>query len=193
MRFGYERVSSKDQHLELQRKALERDGCEKFFTDKISSVKERPGLDACLRHLRKGDTLVVWKLDRLGRSLKQLMHLIEQFERDGIEFKSLTENIDTTTPAGRFFLHMMGAFAQMERELIRERTMAGLEAASALGRHGGRKRKMTESKVNSARTLLASGQSMHEVAKNFGVSLATLYRHIPANPQEDEVEAFVEL
>lgn len=184
MRVGYERVSSKDQNLELQRKALEKDGVEKFFTDKISSVKERPGLDDCLRTLRRGDILVVWKLDRLGRTVKQLMHLIEQLEKDGIEFRSLTENIDTSTPAGRFFLHMMAAFAQMERELIRERTMAGLEAASALGRHGGRKRKMTDSKIASARKLLASGETMHEVAKNFGVSLATLYRHLPVNPQE---------
>jgi DNA invertase Pin-like site-specific DNA recombinase len=183
MRIGYIRVSTKEQHLELQQNAMTREGCEKVFMDKISSVKERPGLDDCLRNLRKGDVLVVWKLDRLGRTLTKLVHMIEGFERDGIEFKSLTESIDTGTPSGRFFFHIMAAFAQMERELIQERTMAGLEAARNLGRVGGRKRKMTDSKIASARKLLASGETTHDVAKNLGVSLATLYRHLPADQQ----------
>lgn len=186
MIIGYIRVSSKDQNLELQEKAMEREGCERIFMDKISSVKERPGLDNCLQQLRQGDTLVVWKLDRLGRTMTKLVHLVEGFKKTGIEFRSITESIDTSSPSGRFFFHIMAAFAQMERELIHERTMAGLEAARDLGRVGGRKRKMTDSKIASARKLLEAGESTHEVAKNLGISLATLYRHLPANPVQEQ-------
>lgn len=185
MKIGYIRVSTKEQNLDLQIKAMDREGCERVFTDKVSSVKERPGLEDCLRTLRAGDTLVVWKLDRLGRTLTKLVSLVEGFEKAGIQFKSLTESIDTTTAPGRFFFHIMAAFAQMERELIKERTMAGLDAARDQGRVGGRKRKMTDSKVAQARKLLEAGESMGDVAKNFGVSLATLYRHLPASHEPD--------
>ena len=133
--------------------------------------------------LREGDTLVIWKLDRLGRSVKNLVDLVGELHRQGIQFKSLTDSIDTGTPSGRFFFHVMASLAQMERELIVERTCAGLEAARRLGRTGGRKRRMTESKVQSAKKLLASGIPPREVAKNLGVSVPTLYRWIPASSQ----------
>lgn len=133
--------------------------------------------------LRKGDTFVVWKLDRLGRSVGKLVETVEKLEKQGIDFKSLTDAIDTSTPSGRFFFHVMASLAQMERELIAERTKAGLEAARLLGRKGGRKRKMSESKVESAKKLLASGVSPKDVAKNLGISVPTLYRWVPASEQ----------
>jgi DNA invertase Pin-like site-specific DNA recombinase len=131
--------------------------------------------------LREGDTVVVWKLDRLGRSVKHLVDLVSEFRRDGIEFKSLTDSIDTGTPSGRFFFHVMASLAEMERELIIERTRAGLDRAREMGKVGGRKRVMTESKLKSARQLLASGVAASEVARDLGVSIPTLYRWIPAN------------
>jgi len=134
-----------------------------------------------LETLREGDTLVVWKLDRLGRGLKQLISLVEDLEKQGVHFKSLTDNIDTHTTAGRFFFHVMASLAEMERELIIERTRAGLKAAKAMGRTGGRKRLMTESKIESAKKLLAGGIPAREVAANLGVSIPTLYRWIPAS------------
>ena len=133
--------------------------------------------------LREGDTLVVWKLDRLGRSVKNLVDLVGQLHQQGVHFKSLTDAIDTATPSGRFFFHVMASLAEMERELTGERTRAGLEAARQLGRKGGRKRKMTDSKIESARKLLASGVPPRDVAKNLGVSVPTLYRWIPASSQ----------
>ena len=131
--------------------------------------------------LREGDTLVVWKLDRLGRSVKQLVNLVGELQEQGIHFKSLTDSIDTSTAAGRFFFHVMASLAEMERELTIERTRAGLEIAKNLGRKGGRKPKMNESKLESAKKLLASGVPPKEVAKNLGVSVPTLYRWIPAS------------
>ena len=130
--------------------------------------------------LREGDTLVVWKLDRLGRSVKQLVNLVGELQEQGIHFKSLTDSIDTSTAAGRFFFHVMASLAEMERELTIERTRAGLEIAKNLGRKGGRKPKMNESKLESAKKLLASGVPPKEVAKNLGVSVPTLYRWLPA-------------
>ena len=130
MIFGYARVSSSDQNLDHQEDALKSAGCEKIFIDKISETKKsRPGLDSVLSHLRAGDTLVIWKLDRLGRSVKGLIDLLEGFEKEKIHFRSITEGIDTTTPVGRFFFHVMASLAQMERELLIERTRTGLEAA----------------------------------------------------------------
>lgn len=181
MLIGYARVSTSDQNLQLQLDALEKVGCEKIFEDYISGSKDiRPGLSQALEMLREGDVLVVWKLDRLGRSLKSLISMIEKLEDRGVNFKSVTDSIDTSSPAGRFFFHVMGSLAQMERELISERTRAGLEAAKAQGRVGGRKRVMSESKIRSARKLLKAGFLPKDVAKDLNVSLATLYRWIPA-------------
>jgi DNA invertase Pin-like site-specific DNA recombinase len=182
MLIGYARVSTQDQNLELQRKALTKAGCEKVFEDKMSGTRaERPGLAKTLEMLREGDTLVVWKLDRLGRSVKQLVDLVGDLREQDIQFKSLTDAIDTATPSGRFFFHVMASLAEMERELTVERTRAGLEVARQLGRKGGRKPKMTDSKVESAKKLLASGVPPKDVAKNLGVSVPTLYRWVPAS------------
>lgn len=182
MRIGYARVSTQDQDLELQFQALEEARCKRTFFDKASgSSLDRPGLEDALSHLRKGDFLVVWKLDRLGRSVKALVQLVEGLQQRGVGFVSLTDSIDTATPAGRFFFHMMAALAQMERELVIERTRAGLAAARKQGRTGGRPRRMTPGKVQAARKLLASGTSPPEVARNLGVSVPTLYRWLPAS------------
>src|ERR1700736_1530624 len=182
MLIGYARVSTDEQNLSLQRDALNKAGCKRIFTDKASGAPtKRPGLADALSHLRKGDSLVVWKLDRLGRSVKGLVDLVEEFETRQIHFQSLTDGINTKTPAGRFFFHVMASLAQMERELLVERTRAGLVAAKKLGRVGGRKRRMTESKIRSGKTLLISGVSPKEVACNLGVSIPTLYRWLPAS------------
>jgi len=184
MLIGYARVSTQDQNLDLQVKALTKAGCKKVFDDKLSGTRaERPGLATALAMLREGDTLVVWKLDRLGRSVKNLVDLVGELHGQGVQFKSLTDSIDTGTASGRFFFHVMASLAQMERELMVERTCAGLEAARRLGRKGGRKRQMTDSKVTSAKKLLANGVPPKDVAKNLGVSVPTLYRWIPASSQ----------
>ena len=181
MPIGYARVSTKDQNLTLQRDALKKVECERIYEDEMSGTKEnRPGLNTALEVLREGDTFIVWKLDRLGRSVKSLIKFVSDLNAKNIHFKSLTESIDTSTPNGRFFFHVMASLAQMEKELIVERTKAGLDAARKLGRVGGRKRVMTESKLDSAKKLLNSGVPAKEVAKDLGVSLATLYRWIPA-------------
>ena len=182
MMIGYARVSTQDQSLDLQIAALKKAGCKKILDDKLSGSRaERPGLNKMLDILRKGDTLVVWKLDRLGRSLKNLVNLITDLHRQGIEFKSLTDSIDTGTASGRFFFHVMASLAQMERELTVERTRAGLAVARQLGRVGGRKRRMTETKVKAAKRLLADGTPPREVATSLGVSVPTLYRWLPAS------------
>jgi DNA invertase Pin-like site-specific DNA recombinase len=182
MLIGYARVSTQDQNLELQREALRNANCAQFFEDTISGSKMvRPGLNQALERLREGDTLVVWKLDRLGRSVKQLVDLVTQLSSQGVHFKSLTDAIDTSTPSGRFFFHVMASLAQMERELNIERTRAGLAVARQLGRTGGRTRKMTESKIASAKKLLTDGVPPRDVAKNLGVSIPTLYRWLPAS------------
>ena len=186
MLIGYARVSTQDQNLELQREALAKAGCQKVFEDKVSGTRaDRPGLGKTLEMLREGDTLVVWKLDRLGRSVKQLVDLVGELHKQGVQFRSLTDSIDTGTPSGRFFFHVMASLAQMERELIVERTREGLRAARAKGRVGGRKRSMTDSKVASARKLLASGVPPREVAENLGVSVPTLYRWVPASSLDE--------
>lgn len=182
MMIGYARVSTQDQNLDLQTEALTRAGCEKIYEDKISGIRaERPGLTRALEMLREGDTLVVWKLDRMGRSVKQLVDMVGELHKQGIQFKSLTDAIDTGTPAGRFFFHVMASLTEMERELIIERTRAGLDAAKQLGRKGGRKPKMTSSKIESAKKLLASGIPPRDVAKDLGVSVPTLYRWLPGS------------
>ena len=182
MLIGYARVSTQDQNLDLQIDALSKAGCEKVFEDKVSGTRaERPGLTRTLELLRTGDTLVIWKLDRLGRSVKQLVDLVAGLQKQGVQLKSLTDAIDTGTPSGRFFFDVMASLAEMERELTIERTRAGLEIARQLGRKGGRKRLMTDSKILSAKKLLASGVPPLDVTKNLGVSVPTLYRWIPAS------------
>jgi len=185
MNIGYARVSTEEQNLELQTQALIQAGCERLFTDKTSGTRaDRPGLTDALSHLREGDTLVVWKLDRLGRGVKGLVDLVTHLETQKIHFQSLTDQIDTSTSAGRFFFHVMASLAQMERELIQERTRAGIEAARRCGRVGGRKRLMTPGKIESAQHLLSTGMPPRDVAKNLGVSLPTLYRWLPASAKK---------
>lgn len=139
MLIGYARVSKHEQNLRMQKDALKKEGCEKIFVDKVTgTAASRPDLDKALEHLRKGDTLVVWRLDRLGRSLRHLIDLVGELEGQGIGFKSRQEAMDTTTSGGKLIFHMIGALAEFERNLIRERTQAGLAAARARGRKGGR-------------------------------------------------------
>ncbi len=184
MFIGYARVSTLDQDLALQMDALQQAGCEKIFDDKASGAdSKRSGLEQAISHLRSGDSLIVWKLDRLGRSVKGLVDLVTELEADGVQFRSITDGIDTSTGPGRFFFHVMAAMAQMERELIIERTGAGLAAAKARGRLGGRRPKMTESKIAAAKKLLRAGTAPKDVADNLGVSVPTLYRWIPAAAQ----------
>jgi len=174
---GYARVSSHDQNLELQRDALEKAGCDLIYEDKASGARiERPEWTKAREKLRAGDTLVVWRLDRLGRSLKHLIQTIEDLGDEGIGFRSLQENLDTTTSGGKLVFHIFGALAEFERELIRERTMAGLAAARARGRKGGRPRKLTDKQIAMARQLLQDPkQQVTEVAKMLGVARSTLY------------------
>ncbi len=178
MKIGYVRVSKQEQNEELQIDALKEAGCDKWFVDKMTGSKaERKGLTEALAYLRPRDTFVVWKLDRAGRSLT---HLIELLKERGIEFISLTEQIDTTTPGGKLIFHLMGALAEFERDLIRERTNAGLAAAKARGRVGGRPRKLkTSGKIALARQMFADqSHSVPEVCAALGISRATLYRYV---------------
>lgn len=182
MLVGYVRVSTNEQNTELQRKALESAECELIFEDKMSGTKaSRPGLRRALRALGEGDTLVVWKLDRLGRSMRNLVLLTEELRGKGVHFRSLTDSIDTSTPMGRFFFHVMGALAEMERELIVERTRAGLAAARAQGRIGGRRPKLTPEQWAQAGRLIAAGESRKRVAIIYDVAVTTLYKKFPAS------------
>ena len=183
MLIGYARVSTKDQEFELQLNDLNRIGCEKIYQDQASgsNASSREGLQLALNDLRLGDCFVVWKLDRLGRNVKDLITMVGELEQRGVHFKSLTDDIDTSTPSGRFFFHMMASLAQMERELLVERTKAGLAAARQRGRFGGRKRLMTDSKLLAAKRLLAEGTPVKDVAHDLGISVPTLYRWLPAS------------
>lgn len=173
---GYARVSTTDQDLALQLDALARAGCARVFEDKASGAKaDRPGLAAALGFVREGDILTVWKLDRLGRSLPHLIETVNALETRGVSFRSLTEAIDTTTPGGRLVFHIFGALGQFERDLIRERTRAGLDAAAARGRQGGRKPVVTEEKLRRAQTLLVQGLTVREVAARIKVGKTALY------------------
>lgn len=176
---GYARVATTEQDAVLQHDALTEAGCSRIFTDTASgAIAERPQLAAALDHLRSGDILVVWRLDRLGRSLRHLIETVEGLEQRGIGFRSLPESIDTTTPGGRLIFHVFGALAEFERELIRERTMAGLAAARARGRVGGRPPAMTEAKLRQALAMREQGRSVSEISEVIGVSRATIYRHL---------------
>lgn len=173
---GYAWVSTQDQSLDLQSDALRTAGCEEIFSEKITGKqRERPELQNCLRMLRKGDVLVVWKLDRLARSLKDLVELITELEAKQVGFRSITEAIDTTTAGGKLVFHIFGALAEFEHNLIRERTLAGLAAARARGRKGGRKPSMSQSDIQKAAAMLLDPQiTKTEVARHFGVSRVTL-------------------
>ncbi len=179
-RVGYARVSTHGQDLALQLDALQQAGCERVFRDVGSgTIRRRPHLDACLDYLRAGDTLVVWRLDRLGRSLHHLVHLIAQLEQRQVAFLSLRESIDTTTAAGRLQLHLFAALAEFERELIRERSQAGREVAKAAGRLGGRPRKLTPDKQAAAIAMRERGEmTMGQIARALGVGRTTLYAHL---------------
>jgi DNA invertase Pin-like site-specific DNA recombinase len=182
MLVGYARVSTLDQNPDLQIDALKAVGCERLFVEKASGAsRDRPELKAALDYVRDGDTLVVWKLDRLARSLKQLIETVTMLEGRGIGLRSLTEAIDTTTAGGRLIFHIFGALAEFERTVIRERTKAGLSAARARGRVGGRPAKLSGDDLKAAKALLGDATiTVTEVAKRLGVSPATLYRYLPA-------------
>lgn len=184
MLIGYARVSSQEQNLDLQSDVLKRSGCadENIFTDKITGVKtDRKGLQDALSHLRAGDTLVVWRLDRLGRTLKQLIELINDFHARGIGFISTQEQIDTTTSGGKLIFHIFGALAEFEREVIRERTNAGLQAARARGRLGGRPKALDPKKAAQVRAMYARQEPIKDILGLFNISRATLYKYVATN------------
>ena len=180
MLIGYARVSTEEQNLDSQCDALTSAGCEKIFTDQISGTKaQRPGLEAALSHLRTGDTIVVWRLDRLGRTLHHLIETVNDLQEQGVGFKSLAEAIDTTTSGGKLVFHIFGALAEFEREIIRERTRAGLQSARARGRTGGRRKVLTDKQVQQLKQLAADPKnSVTEICKTFGISRMTFYRYL---------------
>jgi DNA invertase Pin-like site-specific DNA recombinase len=182
MRIGYARVSTIDQNLDLQIDALNDADCEKIFTDKASgSVADRPELDKLKAMLRKGDTLVIWKLDRLSRSLKDLMSWMEYLEAEGVELLSLQDSINTGTPTGKFIFHVFGALGQLERDIIRERTMAGLSAARARGRFGGRPPKLDDKQIDRIKHLYTQKEmTIQELCDAFNISKGTLYKYVKA-------------
>lgn len=186
MKAGYMRVSREEQNLDLQRDSLTKAGCDRIFEDKLSgAIDERPGLKEALGFLREGDELVVWRLDRLGRSLQHLVAVVNELECRGVQFSSLTEQINTSSPGGRLTFHIFGALAEFERDLIRSRTRAGLEAARARGRIGGRPEKLDSTKIKLARAMLSDGTtSSADVCRALNVSRATLYRHMRASGSE---------
>src|SRR6516164_2821484 len=181
MLIGYARVSTRDQNHDLQLDALSEAGCTKIFEEKLSAAnRDRPQLQAALDYVRAGDTLVVWKLDRLARSLKQLIETVEMLSEREIGFRSLTENIDTTSSGGRLIFHVFGALAEFERSIIRERTTAGLTAARARGRVGGRPRSLNAEDLHIAKALLKDGNlTIAEIAERLDVAPSTLYKHLP--------------
>ena len=181
MLLGYARVSQDTQDHALQLDALRQAGCEKVFVETVSGSRaDRAELAKLMEIAREGDSVVCWRLDRVGRSLRHLIEMAEQLQQRGIALRSLTENIDTSTPSGRFLFNILGALGQMEREIIVERTRAGLMAAAARGRRGGRPAALDESKIRAARAMLASGEmSATEIAKQVGCAPSTLYRHLP--------------
>lgn len=180
MLIGYARISTHDQNLDLQRDALEKAGCEKIIADQVTgSVAERPGLTKIKELLRKGDTLVVWRLDRLGRSLKDLIEWVNHLEEEGIGFRSLQEVIDTTTSNGKLTFHIFGALAEFERNLIRERTQAGLAAARARGRKGGRPKALNADKRQLVVDLYKEKKlSVKKICEMMGISKPTLYGYV---------------
>ena len=182
-RIGYARVSTDDQHLDLQRDALKQAGCGVVYEETASGKSaDRPELEQCRKALRAGDMLVVWRLDRLGRSLPDLVQIVAELERDGIGFESMTEKIETGSPAGKLVFHVFAALAEFERNLIRERTHAGLAAARARGRKGGRKPSLSPQQVREIKALLRDPSiPVTAIAGRYGVSRTTIYKHAGAN------------
>ena len=182
MKYGYARVSTDDQTPALQLAALNQAGCRQVFKDDgmPGATTKRPALLRCLKKLRSGDTLIVWKLDRLGRSLRDLIAMLDDLKARGVKFRSLTESIDTTTPTGRAMWQMIGVLAELERSLISERTRAGVAAAQRRGVKFGRKRKLSQQQVEHARKLLEHGEAPQTVAASFGIGRSTLYRRVKA-------------
>src|SRR5438105_5926573 len=180
MLVGYARVSTSEQTLNLQKDALEKMGCTNIYSEVVSGAKaERKGLQEALEYVREGDTLVVWRLDRLGRSLKHLIETITRLNNREIGFKSITENIDTTTSGGKLIFHIFGALAEFERDIIRERTNAGLTAARSRGRLGGRPKALNSKKASIAQALYRDkNNSITDICKTLNISRATLYRYI---------------
>ena len=188
-KIGYIRVSRTIQNFDLQNDALNKVGVSRIFQDVMTRVKfDRVGLNACLDYLREGDTLVIWKLDRLGGNLGELIKMVDGLAKRGIDFCSITEDIDTSTPVGKLFFHVIGAIAEYERELIRERVMAGLKAARERGKVGGRKKSLNGKDIAFAKSLMANrdGLSVSEIAKKLGVSRATLYRYAGPGKKGDQ-------
>lgn len=183
MIFGYARASTQDQNLNAQLDALEAAGCERIYQEKLSGMKkERPELNEMIKQLREGDTVTVYKLDRISRSTKHLIELVEHFERTGVHFVSLADNIDTTTAMGRFFFRMMASIAELERDIVSERTKSGLEAARARGRSGGRP-KADKKKIQTALNMYDSKKhTINEITDACGISTQTLYRYIRKRP-----------
>lgn len=183
MRRGYARVSTKGQKLHLQLDALKASGCEEIYTDKLSGARDdRPELNRCLAELEAGDVLVVWKLDRFGRSTSHLLTTIKDLTVRGVGFTCLTQPIDTTNATGRLVITILAALAEFERELAKERISAGLQAAKARGRQLGRRTVLGDERMASVKEMLVGGMSMSQIARVTGVSRATLYRHI--DPEE---------
>ncbi|MCF6391032.1 recombinase family protein [Mycobacterium sp. MBM] len=188
---GYARVSTAEQNMALQLDALRQAGVEKVFRDQgvSGSLSERPGLDRCLEHLRSGDVLVVWKLDRLGRSTRHVLSVIDELTSRGVGFRSLTEGLHTDGPMGKAMLTIMAAFAQLERDTMIERTRAGLAAAAANGRKGGRPRKVDDAAASKARCMREKGINATDIAKMLGVSRATVYRYLADGSLAGEPQA----
>ncbi len=185
MLIGYARVSTADQNPDLQLDALQHVGCVQLFTDHASGARaSRPALTDCLTHLRSGDTLVVWALDRLGRNVRHLCEVVGDLRERGVDLRSLREGIDTATPLGRLFFHVCAAFAEFELEREHERTHAGLAAAHARGRHGGRRRALDDRQLAMARQLYSGGHTMAAVAAQLRVSRATLFKYGAHRPAE---------
>src|SRR6202161_2694612 len=177
MKYGYARVSTEDQNPAMQLAALKKAGCRTVFKDEVTGAHvKRPALTRCLKALKPGDTLIVWKLDRLGRSLRDLIHMLDGFKQQGIKFRSLTEAIDTETPTGRAMWQMIGVLAELERSLISERTRAGFKDAQRRGVKFGRKVKLTPEQLNHARKLIDKGEARQYVADLLNVGRSTLYR-----------------
>ena len=181
MKIGYARVSTRDQDPSLQTDALRQAGCDRIYEERASGAqRDRPKLREALEYMREGDVLVVWRLDRLARSMRQLITTVEDLGERGIEFQSVTESIDTTTPGGKLVFHVFGAVAEFERSILQERTRAGLEAARQRNRVGGRPPALTEDQLEHARALLLhTSTPVRAIAEQLGISAATLYRHFP--------------
>ena len=192
MKIGYARVSTVEQNLHLQTDALERAGCEKIFTDRVSgAIDSRKGLIDAIEFCRSGDSLFVWKLDRLGRSLRHLIDTVNKLQSKGVEFVSLQESVDTKTSGGKLVFHVFGALAEFEREMIRERTKAGLRAARARGRMNGRPKKLSGQQIKMAKKLMQDKETkVFDISKTMNVSRSTLYRYRTAETLENKGKVF---